>query len=120
MGMASKSIGKKLEVTAIQPKVEKLMEIKSEPIDEIAIKSQIDQVAINTLPVDNKKIVSNWKIAKKLGPDYIKLLSSKILEADRRAAVYQIFERQEIKMVTKFVYRYVYKYFGLIKLEYIV
>ena len=37
MGVACKSIGKKLDVTSINPKVEKLMEIKSEPIDVIAI-----------------------------------------------------------------------------------
>ena len=39
MGVASKSTGKKLGVTSIKPKFEKLMEIKSEPIDETAIKS---------------------------------------------------------------------------------
>ena len=39
IGVASKSTGMKLDVTLIKPKVEKLMEIKSEPIDETAIKS---------------------------------------------------------------------------------
>ena len=39
MGVASKSTGKKLDVTLIKPKVEKLIKIKSEPIDESAIKS---------------------------------------------------------------------------------
>ena len=39
MGVASKSTGKKLDVSLIKPKVEKLIEIKSEPIDETAIKS---------------------------------------------------------------------------------
>ena len=39
MGVASESTGKKLDVTLIKPKVEKLMDIKSEPIDETAIKS---------------------------------------------------------------------------------
>ena len=38
MGVASKSTGKKLDVISIKPKVEKLMEIKSDPIDETAIK----------------------------------------------------------------------------------
>ena len=38
MGVASKSTGKKLDVSSIKPKVEKLMEIKSEPINEAAIK----------------------------------------------------------------------------------
>ena len=37
LGVASKSTGKKLDVTSIKHKVEKLMEIKSEPIDETAI-----------------------------------------------------------------------------------
>ena len=39
MGVAPKSTGKKLDVSLIKPKVEKLMKIKSEPIDETAIKS---------------------------------------------------------------------------------
>ena len=39
MGVVSKSTGKKLDVTLIKFKVEKLMEIKSEPIYETAIKS---------------------------------------------------------------------------------
>ena len=39
MGVASKSTGKKLDVTLIKPKVEQLIEIKFEPIDETAIKS---------------------------------------------------------------------------------
>ena len=39
MGVASKSSDKKLHVTLIKPNVEKLMEIKSEQIDETAIKS---------------------------------------------------------------------------------
>ena len=39
MGLAFKSTGTKLDVTSIKPKVEKLMEIKSDPIDETAIKS---------------------------------------------------------------------------------
>ena len=38
MVLASKSTGKKLDVTSIMPKVEKLMEIKYDPIDETAIK----------------------------------------------------------------------------------
>ena len=38
MGVASKSTGKKLDVTSIKPKVEQLMEIKSELIDETTIK----------------------------------------------------------------------------------
>ena len=38
MGVASKSTGKKLDVTSIKPKVEKLMEIKSDSINETAIK----------------------------------------------------------------------------------
>ena len=38
IGVASKSTWKKLDVTSIKPKVKKLMEIKSEPIDETAIK----------------------------------------------------------------------------------
>ena len=37
--VASKSTGKKLDVTFIKPKNEKFMEIKSEPIYETAIKS---------------------------------------------------------------------------------
>ena len=102
MGVASKSTGKKLDLTLIKPKVEKLMEIKSEPIDVTAIKSQVDRVAINTSPADNKKIVSNEEIAKELGPDYIKPLFPNILEADRRAAVHQILERQEMNKVAKF------------------
>ena len=75
MGVASKSTGKKLEMTAIKPKVKKLMEITSEPIDETAIKSQVDTVAINTSPADNKEIVSNEEIAKEIGPDFITPLS---------------------------------------------
>ena len=39
MGVASKLTGKKLDVTFIKPKVEKLMEIKTELIDETPIKS---------------------------------------------------------------------------------
>ena len=39
MGVASKSTNKKLDIILIKPKLEKLVEIKSEPIDEIAIKS---------------------------------------------------------------------------------
>ena len=39
MGVASKLTCKKLDVTFIKPKVENLMEIKSEPIDESLIKS---------------------------------------------------------------------------------
>ena len=38
MGVDSKSTGKKLDVTSIKPKVEKLMEINSDLIDETAIK----------------------------------------------------------------------------------
>ena len=38
-GVASKSTAKKLDVTSIKPEVEKLMEFKSEPIDETSIKS---------------------------------------------------------------------------------
>ena len=39
MGVASKSTGKKLDVTSIKPQVGKLMEIKSEPIDVTASQS---------------------------------------------------------------------------------
>ena len=80
MGVASKSTGNKLDVTSIKPKLEKLMEIKSEPIDETAIQLQVDKVAINTSPADNKKLVSNKKIAKELRPDDIKPLSPTILK----------------------------------------
>ena len=99
IGVTSNSTGKKLDVTSIYPQVGKLMEIKSEPIDVTAIQSQVDNVAINTSPADNKEIVSNEDIAKELGPDYIKPLSPNILEADRRAAVHQILERQEMNKV---------------------
>ena len=78
MGVASKSTGKKLDVTSIKPKDEKLMEINSEAIDVTAIQSQVDKVAINTSPADNTKIVSNKEIAKELEPDYIKPLSPNI------------------------------------------
>ena len=37
MGVASKSTGKKLDVSSIKPKVEKLMKIMYEPIDVNAI-----------------------------------------------------------------------------------
>ena len=94
MGVASKSTGKKLDITSIKFKVDKLMVIKSEPIYVTPIQSQVDKVAINPSPADDKEIVSNEEIAKELGPDYIKPLSLKILEADRRAAVHQILERQ--------------------------
>ena len=93
MGVASKSTGKKLDVTSIKPQVGKLMEIKIEPIDVTAIKSQVDKVAIETSPADNKEIVFNEEIAKQLGPDNSKLLSQNILEAHRGAAVHQILER---------------------------
>ena len=66
-----------------------------------AIKSQVNKVAINTSPTHNKMIVSDEEIAKELGPDYIKPLSPKILETDRRAAVHQILERQELNKVAK-------------------
>ena len=103
MGLASKSTGKQVYVTAIKPQVGKLMEIKLEPIDVTAIKSQVDEVAINTSSADNKEIVSHEKIAKELGPDYIKPLSPEILEADRLAEVHQILERQEMnKVATSF------------------
>ena len=101
MGVASKSTGKKLDVSSIKPQVGKLMEIKSEPIDVTAIQSQVDKVAINTSPTVFKEIVSNEEIAKVLRPDYIKPLSPNILEADRRAAVHQILERQEMNKVAK-------------------
>ena len=39
MGVASRSTCKKLDVTFFKPKDEKLIKIKSEPIDETAIKS---------------------------------------------------------------------------------
>ena len=81
---ASKSTGKKLDVTSIKPKVKKLMEIKLEPIDVTATKSQIDKVAINTSLVDNKNIVSNKEIAKELKPDYIKPLSPFWSQTDGR------------------------------------
>ena len=100
MGVAFKSTGKKLEVTAIKLKVNKLIKIKSEPIDDTAIKSQVDKGAINT-SANNKEIVSNEEIAKELGPDYIKLLSPNILEANRRAGVHQILERQKMNKVAK-------------------
>ena len=77
------------------------MEIKSEPIDVTAIQQQVDKVAINTSPADNKEIVSNEEKSKELGPYYIKPLSPNILEAHRRAAVHQIFERQEMNKVAK-------------------
>ena len=95
MGVASKSTGKKLDVTSIKPQVKKLMEIKSEPIDETAIQSQVDKAAINTSPADNKEIVSNKKIAKKLRPDDLKPLSQTTLEAERQAAVHQIREQMK-------------------------
>ena len=38
MGVASKSTGKKLDVTSIKHKIKKLIEIKFELIDETAIK----------------------------------------------------------------------------------
>ena len=101
MGVAFKSTGKKLEVTAIKLKVKKLIKIKSEPIDETAIQSQVDKGAINTSPANNKEIVSNEEIAKELGHDYIKLLSPNILEANRRAGVHQILERQTMNKVAK-------------------
>ena len=41
ISVASKLTGKKFDVTAIKPKVEKLMEIKSVQIDATAIKSQV-------------------------------------------------------------------------------
>ena len=78
------------------------MEITFELIDVTAIKSQVDKVAINTSQADNKKLVSNKKLAKELGPDYFKPLSLNNLEADRRAAMHQIFERQENNKVAKF------------------
>ena len=63
MGVASKSTGKKLDVTSINPQIGKLMEIMSEPIDVTAIQSRVDMVAINTSPADNIEIVSNEEIA---------------------------------------------------------
>ena len=54
------------------------MEIKSETIDETAIKSQVDKLAINTSPADTREIESNKEIAKELGPDYITPLSPMI------------------------------------------
>ena len=77
------------------------METKSKPIDVTAIQFRVDKVAINASPADNKEIMSNEEIAKELGPDYIKPLSPNILEADRRAAVHQILERQEMNKVAK-------------------
>ena len=77
------------------------MEIKSEPIDVTAIQFQVYKIAINTSPADNKEIVSNEEIAKELGPDYIKPVCFNIFEADRRAALYQILERQEMNNVAK-------------------
>ena len=93
MGVASKSTSKKLDVTLIKPNVKKLMLIKFETIDVAAIQFQVDKIAINTLPAEHTEIVSNEEIAKRLGLDYIKLLSLKIIAADRRAAVHQILER---------------------------
>ena len=93
-------------------KSKKLREINSEPIDVTTIQSQVDKVAINLTPADNKKIVFNEGIAKELGPDYIKPLSPNTLEADRQTALHQILERHEMKKVAKSSSRYAYKYFG--------
>ena len=79
------------------------MEINYELIDETAIKQEVDKVAINTAPADNKEIVSYKEIAKEIRPDDIQPLSLTILEADGRAAVYQILERQKMNNMAKSV-----------------
>ena len=120
MGVASKSTGKKLNVTEIKPQVDKLVEIKLEPIDLTAIKSQVDKVAINTSPTENKKIESHEEISKELEPDYIKPLSQKIFGGRPTGAsspnTWALREEQSGRVF----FRYAYKYFGIINLDYIV
>ena len=101
MGVTSKLTGKKLDVTTIKHLVEKLMEIKHEPIDVNAIQSLVDKVAINTSPADNKEIMSNYECAKDIESVYIMPLFSNILDADRPAADNKILKRQEMNKVAK-------------------
>ena len=99
--VVSKTNSKKLDLTSIKPQVEKLIEIKSKPVDVIESQSQIDKGAINTSPKDNKVIVCNEKIANEIEPDYIKPLSANIFETERSAEVHRILERQELNKVAK-------------------
>ena len=46
MGVAFKSTAKPLDVTASKPQVVKLVGIKFDPLDEAAIKSRVEKVAI--------------------------------------------------------------------------